>query len=83
MKGDEGWEWKLYPLIVLGYIWLFSLSIISILKIASVVLLQKGGKMSWQDDVMAEQEAADALEYMGEAEWRDLYEEEVDNVGQV
>lgn len=39
MKGDEGWEWKLYPLIVLGYIWLFSLSIISILKIASVVLL--------------------------------------------
>ena len=39
--------------------------------------------MSWQDDVMAEQEAADALEYMGEAEWRDLYEEEVDNVGQV
>lgn len=29
--------------------------------------------MSWQDDVMAEQEAADALNYMGEAEWRDLY----------
>ena len=29
--------------------------------------------MSWQDDAMAEQEAADALEYMGEAEWRDLY----------
>ena len=40
MKGDEGWEWKLYPLIVLG-IWLFSLSIISILKIASVVLYRK------------------------------------------
>ena len=36
--------------------------------------------MSWQDDVMAEQEAADALEHMGEAEWRDLYGEEVDNV---
>lgn len=30
--------------------------------------------MSWQDDAMAEQEAADALEYMGEAEWRDLVE---------
>lgn len=30
--------------------------------------------MSWQDDAMAEQEAADALEYMGEAEWRDLYD---------
>ena len=29
--------------------------------------------MSWQDDVMIEQERADALEYMGEAEWRDLY----------
>ena len=80
MKGDEDWGWKLYPLIVLGYIWLFALSIILILKIASVVLLQKGENMSWQDDVMAEQEAADALEYMGEAEWRDLYGEEVDNV---
>lgn len=32
--------------------------------------------MSWQDDVMIEQERADALEYMGEAEWRDLYKEE-------
>lgn len=31
--------------------------------------------MSWQDDVMAEQEAADALEYMGEAEWRDTFED--------
>ena len=29
--------------------------------------------MSWQDDVMVEQEEADALNYMGEAEWRDLY----------
>lgn len=32
--------------------------------------------MSWQDDVMAEQDAADALNYMGEAEWRDLYGED-------
>ena len=31
--------------------------------------------MSWQDDVMAEQAQADALAYMGEAEWRDLYGE--------
>ena len=29
--------------------------------------------MSWQDDVMAEQEEADALFYMGEAEWKDIY----------
>ena len=29
--------------------------------------------MSWQDDIMAEQEAADALYYMGEAEWREMY----------
>lgn len=29
--------------------------------------------MSWQDDAMIEQERADALEYMGEAEWRDMY----------
>lgn len=28
--------------------------------------------MSWQDDVMIEQERADALNYMGEAEWRDV-----------
>lgn len=35
--------------------------------------------MSWQDDAMAEQDMADALEYMGEAEWRDIYKEgEVD-----
>lgn len=31
--------------------------------------------MSWQDDVMIEQAQADALAYMGEAEWRDLYGE--------
>lgn len=31
--------------------------------------------MSWQDDAMAEQERADALEYMGEAAWRDTFEE--------
>ena len=29
--------------------------------------------MSWQDDAMIEQEQADALFYMGEAEWRDMY----------
>lgn len=29
--------------------------------------------MSWQGNLMAEQEAADALFYMGEAEWRELY----------
>lgn len=32
--------------------------------------------MSWQDDVMIEQEQADALEYMGEAEWRDMMKKE-------
>ena len=31
--------------------------------------------MSWQDDAMIEQERADALEYMGEAEWRDTFED--------
>lgn len=31
--------------------------------------------MSWQDDVMIEQERADALFYMGEAEWRDMMED--------
>lgn len=31
--------------------------------------------MSWQDDAMTEQEQADALEYMGEAEWREMMEE--------
>lgn len=36
--------------------------------------------MSWQDDVMIEQERADALEYMGEAEWRDLYGEEKEDL---
>ena len=29
--------------------------------------------MSWQDDVMADQALADALENMEESEWRDLY----------
>ena len=32
--------------------------------------------MSWQDDVMADQEAANALFYKGEAEWRELYGDE-------
>ena len=32
--------------------------------------------MSWQDDVMAEQEKWDALAWMGEAEWRDMYMED-------
>lgn len=32
--------------------------------------------MSWQDDAMIEQEKADALFDMGEAEWRDMMEEE-------
>lgn len=32
--------------------------------------------MSWQSDLMAEQDAADALYYMGEAEWREMYGEE-------
>lgn len=31
--------------------------------------------MSWQDDVMIEQERADALFDMGEAEWRDMMED--------
>ena len=30
--------------------------------------------MSWQDDIMIEQEKADALNHMGEAEWKDLNE---------
>lgn len=34
--------------------------------------------MSWQDDAMIEQEQADALEYMGEAEWREMMEEKWD-----
>ena len=32
--------------------------------------------MSWQDDTMIEQEEADALAWMGEAEWREMYGEE-------
>lgn len=35
--------------------------------------------MRWQDDVMIEQEQADALFYMGEAEWRDLYKDKEEN----
>lgn len=31
--------------------------------------------MSWQDDAMIEQERADALYCMGEAEWRDMMED--------
>ena len=31
--------------------------------------------MSWQDDAMIEQERANALEYMGEAEWREMMED--------
>ena len=31
--------------------------------------------MSWQDDAMIEQEQADALFGMGEAEWRDTFQE--------
>ena len=34
--------------------------------------------MSWQDDAMAEQEQADALFYTGEAEWRDMMEDDDD-----
>jgi hypothetical protein len=34
--------------------------------------------MSWQDDAMAEQEIADALFEMGEAEWRDMYFDDED-----
>lgn len=32
--------------------------------------------MSKYKDLLADQEAADALEYMGEAEWREIYEED-------
>ena len=28
--------------------------------------------MSWQANLMIEQDKADALEYMGEAEWREM-----------
>lgn len=34
--------------------------------------------MSWQDDAMIEQEQADALFEMGEAEWRDMYFDDED-----
>lgn len=33
--------------------------------------------MSWQDDVMAEQEQADALFEMGGAEWREMYKDDI------
>lgn len=33
--------------------------------------------MSWQDDAMIEQERADALFEMGEAEWRDMYKDDI------
>lgn len=29
--------------------------------------------MSWQDDAMIEQKQANALEFMSEGEWRELY----------
>lgn len=31
--------------------------------------------MSMQDDIVIEQEQADALNHMGEAEWREMYKE--------
>ena len=34
--------------------------------------------MSWQDDAMIEQEEADALFYMGEAERKEMYGENED-----
>ena len=34
--------------------------------------------MSWQTDALAEQGMADALWEMGEAEWRDLYDQDKD-----
>ena len=34
--------------------------------------------MSWQTDALAEQSMADALWEMGEAEWRDLYDQDKD-----
>lgn len=41
--------------------------------------------MSWQDNIMVEQEQADSLYETGEAEWRDLYGErkEIDKFNQV
>lgn len=33
--------------------------------------------MSWQGDLMAEQEMWDALAWMGEAEWKEMYGEEI------
>ena len=34
--------------------------------------------MSWQDDAMIEQERANALFYMGEAEWREMMKDETE-----
>ena len=40
--------------------------------------------MSWADDMMIEQDAADALNYMGEADWKENVLNKLDNVcGQV
>lgn len=36
--------------------------------------------MSWQDDAMIEQEQADALYEMGEAEWKSLTKGEEDGI---
>ena len=33
--------------------------------------------MSWQGNLMAEQEKWDALAWMGEAEWKEMYDEEI------
>ncbi len=33
--------------------------------------------MSWQDDAMIEQDMSDALWNMGEAEWRDMYKDDI------
>ena len=38
--------------------------------------------MSWQDDAMIEQERADALFGMGEAEWRDTFEKAMTKAGE-
>ena len=36
---------------------------------------QRKDKMSWQSDIMAEQEIAEQFNYSGEAYLRDLYED--------
>ena len=35
--------------------------------------------MSWQGDLMAEQEKWNALAWMGEAEWKEMYGQEIPN----